>query len=288
MDGNYVLFVGGPDSGKTNYIARLWLAIKDGSCQLSSTYPPDDVAYLEELTDYLLRGQFSPRTQREFFTKPIINVEYFRGHEKFSGSLYFPDCHGEEWEKIYKRREWSRRWEDIISHTAGVLLFLRVGSEQIVTPLDWISCYNAFGILPCPLEGNAEYDGEHPTQVLAVDWIQALQKSFNEYYSTKLRVGIILSAWDLVPVDQIATDPILYLKDNFPLLFQYIISNNDTFDFKVYGLSIAGGDLREDGECRNSFLENPHSAGYVFYNNGSEVTKYDDVTIPIVWALGLK
>ena len=288
MKANYVLFVGGPDSGKTNYIARLWIAIKDGNCRLSASTPPDDVAYLEQLADFLLRGCFSPRTQRDFFSKPIINVEYSYEQKTIAGSLYFPDCHGEEWKKIYKRREWSKQWEDIIPLVAGSLLFLRVGSDQIVAPLDWISCYSAFGILPSNLNGSSELEGEHPTQVLAVDWIQSLQKSFVDYHSGKLRVGIILSAWDLVPIDQRDVSPRIYLKDNFPLLYQYVISNQGSIDFQVFGLSIVGGDLKEDAECKKLFLSNPHGSGYVVLDNDNRIIKYPDVTIPIAWALGLK
>ena len=51
-----------------------------------------------------------------------------------------PDCFGEKWMDVCRKREWSNEWEELINEDCGCLVFLRVESEQIVPALDPITC----------------------------------------------------------------------------------------------------------------------------------------------------
>ncbi|TIR44584.1 MAG: hypothetical protein E5X26_12405, partial [Mesorhizobium sp.] len=98
-DGSIIL-VGGPASGKTNYIARLWLAFQAKKGRLKAEHFPDNIEYVNEAVAHLLARKFAPRTEhnmeegaRRDFTVPV------RGGDGGGPvrSLTVPDITGELW-----------------------------------------------------------------------------------------------------------------------------------------------------------------------------------------------
>ena len=125
-----ILLVGGPDSGKTNYLARLWLAIRDRKSQLEVDGTPADLAYLNEIASYYLLGHFAPHTPKNFLTNVVIPVKTNDKNNQIAFKLTVPDVSGEEWLSIYQRRGWSVDWERMVADVAGCLLFIRVESSK--------------------------------------------------------------------------------------------------------------------------------------------------------------
>src|SRR5262249_61462218 len=62
-----VVIVGGPDSGKSNYIFRLWLAINDANGAICADGLPDHLDYLQTGSQSLLRGEFAQKTPHDVF-----------------------------------------------------------------------------------------------------------------------------------------------------------------------------------------------------------------------------
>ena len=54
MSSQLIMLIGGPDSGKTNYLARLWKALQSGSGRLKSVESPE-IKYVEEALAHLRR-----------------------------------------------------------------------------------------------------------------------------------------------------------------------------------------------------------------------------------------
>ena len=107
-----------------------------------------------------------------------------------------------------------------------------------------------------------------PTQVVLVDWLQFLRRAFTSrvHGTFRPRIGIVIAAWDAVPNDQQKLGPDPYLKDNFPLLHQFIHSNYTAFDFQEFGLSMVSGDLTNDEDFKARYLSGrPQDFGYVVY-----------------------
>jgi hypothetical protein len=286
-----VLLIGGPDAGKTNFLIRLWLAIRKKTGRLRAEGIPADLEYLETGVDKLLRGEFAPHTPREVHNRIVIPVKESNAGESHA-TLIIPDCSGEEWLAIYRKREWSQEWEDVVSDTCGCLLFVRVDSDQNITPLDWITCTKVFGSpmnLPdSPENGGGEH--ETPTQVIMTDWLQCLRRAFTERVGGffRPRIGIIVAAWDRIPMEQQHLGPEKYLDTNFPMFKQFIDTNEDYFNFAIFGVSIVGGDLRNAPGFREEYLKgDPHKTGYVVHCLKGVVEKANDLTIPVVWAMGL-
>lgn len=131
-------------------------------------------------------------------------------------------------------------------------------------------------------------DSQMPTQVVLVDWLQCLRQAFDEVCGCEFtpRIGIVVTAWDLVPEDQKKVGVQGYLKHIFPMLWQFVRANSDRFQFQLFGTSVAGVDLEIDEDRKKYFDSNPRLAGFVLHSlNGADETS-PDFTIPLAWALG--
>jgi hypothetical protein len=287
-----VLLVGGPDAGKTNFLIRLWIALQSGEGILRSDGLPDDMEYLNDGAQTLLGGEFAPRTSREVHTRNAIPVKAGAGASGFRGQLIVPDSSGEEWMLIHRNREWSDRWESAVPSLMGCLLFVRAGSEEVVPALDWVNCMELFGPrehLPDVPEAG-ENAGAMPTQVVLIDWLQCLRKAVTAHGagSQRLRVGVVVSAWDRVPSDQQAESPRSYVAANFPMFEDFMASNTHQFQFECFGVSIVGGDLEHAPGFREEFLRGtPARAGYVVHSLGGTFSQTSDHTLPLAWTMGL-
>jgi hypothetical protein len=171
-------------------------------------------------------------------------------------------------------------------------LFVRVDSKELIAPLDWLNCHHLLG--GPPPAGLSGIDGSDktkpPTQVVLVDWLQFLRRAFIEQVggSYEPRIGIVVSAWDLVPNDQKDSGPGAWVAANLPLLAQYVQANDDEVNFEYFGVSVASGDLNADEEFRKSYLEgDPRTAGEVTHSLSGAVETSGDMTLPVAWALGL-
>ncbi len=305
---NAVLLIGGPDAGKSNFLFRLWIAIDGGGGALIKDGLPSEVYYLREGAERLLEGEFAGHTSREVHEQVAVPVK--SSATGVSGTLVVPDVPGEQVLVICRNRQWSRAWEDLISNRCACLLFVRAGSDKVVAPLDWGTCFERYGAIieaPKPAEqaqaeaavGAAElvdkqtHDEkatELPTQVVLTEWLQFLRQAFTAVAggTFRPRVGVVIAAWDAVPIEQKPEGPVPYLKDNFPMLYQFIEANDDLFDFRVFGVSIVDGDLKNDEEFKEAYLKGrPQDFGFVIHSLSGQLERSPDITFPVAWALRL-
>lgn len=309
-DHSSVLLLGGPDAGKSNFLFRFWIAIDDdGGGALMKDGLPTEVEYLRIGAERLLEGEFAPHTSKEVHERVAMPVKSSASAGAPGGMLVVPDVSGEQILAIYRDRQWSQVWEDLISPRCTCLLFIRAGSDEVVAPLDWATCFEKYGVVigaPQPAEQAAvgsvgaagsnanptddEKVADPPTQVVLTEWLQFLRLAFTAVVggSFRPRVGVVISAWDAVPIDQQPAGPVAYLKDNFPMLHQFIEANDDRFDFQVFGVSIVGGDLKNDEEFRQTYLNGtPREFGFVVQSLLGPLTQSPDITLPVAWALRL-
>lgn len=280
-----ILLVGGPDSGKTNYLGRLWLTINDGKGELQVDGTPSDLEYLNDIVGYFYKGQFAPHTAHEVRNNVVIPIKSSsRVVPVTRCNLIVPDVSGEEWLKVYRRRDWPSEWEESISTLAGCLIFVRIDSDTNIPAVDWV----AWSHLLSEVGEGPQKDFDVPTQIILVDWLQCLQSVFTDKEgSSHPRISVIVTAYDLLPEEQKSLGPNQYLRENFPLFWQFIISNSDQLDLRVFGTSIASGDFDRDKDFRNQFLINPNDAGFVIYETKDGVISSKDMSLPVLWAMGI-
>ncbi len=286
-----IILIGGPDTGKTNFIARLWVALQTRTGALTLSGTPDEIKYVEDAVSYLLQGSFAPRTDQ--------NLEADQGSTKiplgFEGSfeeeiakLVIPDISGEIWKKAVETTELAPERMAQLEDAAGALLFVRVLSDLNVKPLD---CVNASKLMEHP--GLVEHQGDNvqpdeiPTQVMLCEFLRFLElKLPNPTDGRKPRIAVIITAWDLLDSDRSAAGPRAHLQKGYPL-FAGRLADLDRFDVAIFATSVVGGDLRLDKKFRNKLLNSDfESAGFVQFDHDGTVKKVNDFTLPVAWVIG--
>lgn len=322
-----IVLLGGPDSGKTNYIGRLWPSFKKRKGVLRAERLPDDIAYVDGAVEHLMQGSFAPRSDRNLEVGRAdfsISVRGANGEGELT-ELMVPDISGELWTRMVRTFEISHEWLTVLNDSQGAILFVRALSDQVVQPLDWVT---ARTILQLEVEGDAAVDAtasdsnggssviavadslsgqiepipdkhgdgsivelpsapDLPTQVLLCELLRYLELCLADRSDgSRPHVAVVVAAWDLLDSDVRAAGPLAYLKREFPL-FAGRLADAGRLDVKLFGLSVVGGDLDDDEEFRNRFLENDISEqGWVIVENMDGLTTNYDVMLPIAWAMG--
>jgi hypothetical protein len=286
-----VLLIGTQDAGKSNFLFRLWLALDNGGGILAKAELPEDLDYLKTGAEHLLKGEFAPHTPHDVNDKTVIPVQSTAGSPIFSGTLIVPDLPGEQVSSVFRSRRWSDDWEDQITDGCGCLILIRPDSNEIVAPLDWLNCPILVG---APIAATAPAKNEDgtdkpPTQVVMVEWLQFLRTAFTARVGGSHRplVGIVVTAWDLVPEEQKAHGAEAWIKDNLPMLAQYAHANDDEFEFQYFGVSVTSGNLEADQDFKKQYMKDPRHAGEVVHRLSGKLETSQDMTLPVAWALGI-
>jgi hypothetical protein len=131
---------------------------------------------------------------------------------------------------------------------------------------------------------------ETPTQVEMVYWMQCLRHAqrARSGRNSRLRIGVVVAAWDALPANDRSRTPAEYLEANMPLLHQFMTTNTHAYEFAAFGTSITGGDLKLDVEFKKEYQEgNPYAVGYVIHELAGVRERSPDHTLPVAWAMGL-
>lgn len=276
-----VVLIGGPDSGKTNYVGRAWPALDAKMGRLQAAQQPTDITFVLEVTDHLNSGHFAPRSEladsrRDF---EVVVAEHKGGPET---SIVIPDISGELWLRAVEDSEIAVDWMDELTRADGALLFVRVGSDQDVRPLDWVTSKRMMAKLGTP------DDPSLPTQVMLCELLRFLEVSLiNRPDGSRPRVAIVVSAWDAVDAEKFAAGPQAYLEREYPLLAGRL-DDVERLDVRVFGLSVVGGDLKTDEECRDAVQEGGlDGRGWVSDQDEKGLwTRDRDLTLPVAWVVG--
>lgn len=283
MRGRSVILMGGPDTGKTNYVARLWHALDAKDGVLRAVNIPPDITFVEESIAHLFAGEFVPRSyltedsRRDF----VISVTTAEGDPPTK--LVIPDISGELWRNAVLSSEISAEWMDELCRADGAILFVRVLSELNERPLDWVTAGKLLADL-------GEEDGRIglPTQVMLCELLRFLEVSLAKRPDGgKPRVAIVVSAWDMVDDETAANGPENFLALEYPMLAGKL-RNMLSMEVRTFGLSIVGGDIGKSEEYRNEFLDTDfRKTGWVSTNDRPDGKwhKNPDVTLPIAWVI---
>ncbi|WP_293827032.1 hypothetical protein [uncultured Brevundimonas sp.] len=276
-----VVLLGGPDSGKTNYVGRLWSALDAGAGALRAAEQPDDITFVLEVADHLFSGNFAARSEHTEDRRDFEVVVAEQGHHDTT-AIVVPDISGELWRQAVIDCEIEPNWMAELRSASGALLFVRVGSDQDVRPLDWVTSQKLLAKL------EPENNGGLPTQVMLCELLRFLEISLsNRPDGARPRLSVVVSAWDLVDPETFAKGPMAYLEREYPLACGRV-RDLERLDVRVFGLSVVGGDLGVDQAYREAFLEaGLDGHGWVAVEDeGGVWRKDDDLTLPVAWVVG--
>jgi hypothetical protein len=274
------ILLGQPDSGKSNFLGRVWENIRAGAGTLA-LIDAQDIEYLEELLSHLLNGSFAPRSNKdvEQSRRDVrLTIKEQNSSEPFE--LVVPDVTGELWKEAAANSDLPEEWMAALEKAQGALLFLRVGSEENHQPLDWVASKNLLELL-----GVSGGESSTPTQVVYSELLRFLQVKLGTRLDLPRRkVAIVITAWDRLDPEFRETPPIEYLKREFPLLAGRIENVSD-LEIRLFGVSVVGGDLEDDEEFKAQYQNGDISDfGYVVIGTGTgQVSRKDDLTLPLNW-----
>ncbi len=303
----HVALIGGPESGKTTYVARLWLQLEEDlpDASLRRRGILDSFEDVNALMEPLLGGTYPQRTkaERHALRVPLTFVGE-RGEEPVE--LFVPDYNGEEVEWLFKYRgeRWTEEWERQAGAT-GIMIFVRptllkdlpeltrghvpVGGSDDTEPQDLFDTPRVEAEDPPQRYPDPESAVHVPTSVNLVEVLQFVReaKGLNIGERPKpgtLRVAVVISCWDVI-ADKAKTGPYGYVQQRLALLDDVLWSNFHPEDIRMFGLSSTGGDLRD-----KKFAEQyePERSGYVVVQDRPDAhpRQVDDVALPVAWLIG--
>ena len=281
-----VVMIGAPDSGKTNYLARLWQALQGNTPKLRATQHPDDIRYVSDALSHLLRGRFAPRTEKgpdSDERECLVQVSWEQDGKIRNAALVVPDVSGELWEEAIQTNELPELWMARVRRSVGALLFVRVASSLNKPSLNWVTAGKLLQVSGVD-HNTSRGEFRIPTDVQLCEFVRFLEFALGKDTGVERpRVGVLVSAWDIVDAARSSRGPRAYLEDEFPL-FASRLAHTSVLDVRTFGLSVVSGDFGDD-EFRTRFLDGDiDEFGYVVTDPGAEPNR-DDVTTPIRWVL---
>lgn len=283
MSNRTVVLVGGPDSGKTNYMARLWASLTGGNDFANTKNPPKNIKYVEDAVAHLHGGGFAPRTDKNLEAGQgslVLSLPSSVNGEEESSQLVIPDVSGEVWKTAVESGEIPSEWMELLESSEGALLFIRVQSGQNVTPLDWVNSAALLEVLGNDFEG-------YPTQVVLCEMVRFLEEKIAQPTDGRCpRLAVVITAWDMLDAQRAEKGPREYLAKEYPL-FIGKLDNLEGLDVTLFGVSIVGGDLESDDAFRSNFLDGDfEKSGYVVTGQQGSIQTSGDLALPIAWAAG--
>ena len=284
-----LLFMGLPGSGKTTFLAALWHVLDDRSSEtrLKLKGLSVDRTYLHQITtDWQACSQVQ-RTKLD--PEEVVVLSLASGDTEFE--LTVPDLSGEAFEQQLVDRKIAVGHNENIQRATGFVLFVhpRVNEGTQLTYSQRLSAVLAGppiqpAVASCA--GGNEAPGviepwsieKLPTQVALVELLQFALESA----ARRVRVAVVISAWDLVEKASFTGTPQEYLAREMPLLRQFLGSNTDLFEHAVFGVSAQGGDITVD-EQKKALLDLDDALKRIKVLHGTEASQ--DITRPIAWLL---
>jgi hypothetical protein len=279
-----IVLVGTPDTGKTNFLGRMWEALRSAKGRLICPVPPDHIKYVEDALGHLLAGEFAPRSNKNISESRSDVRIGVRLKEEPTSEIYdvlVPDVTGELWKRAVETFEIPEDWLRDLKHASGAMLFVRVNSDEIVQPIDWITARQVLRNPDFEIPAN---EAGIPTQVQLSELLRFLEISLTDHADgSPPRVAIIVTAFDIVDEATRGRGAYDYLNRQYPL-FAGKIENCERLRIKVFGASAVSGDLKLDDDFKQEFLAgNLAEFGYIVEERDGAVHVVKDVSVPLAW-----
>jgi hypothetical protein len=274
-----------PGTGKSTFMAALWhvLEFEVIASALRLAKLSDERQYLNRIRADWRRCNAVERTQ--IGSEESIVLPLLASDSGLAVDLIVPDMSGESFQASLRDRRWFSEFDSFVMQADGVLLFIHPSRVREPIPIDqWMDTTDALEV-----EDEEQIEGDFgtgvpwsheqvPTQVELVDLLQIMLSRILS--AGPLKVAVMLSAWDLVL--NLGLSPAEWLRKRLPLLDQYLHSNDDVLDVRIYGLSAQGGDITNVHE-RVRLLREDHPAERVMII-GPQAGAHD-ITAPIRWLI---
>jgi hypothetical protein len=207
------------------------------------------------------------------------------------GQLVWSDMLGESFERQWTDRAWTRAHGEMTQRVTGALLFLhprRTFESPLIIQAQKLQKVLAAEEDQAVADGSEVTTGEPtkfdprkvPTQVQVVELLQFI--AAHRTSRVVARLAVVISAWDLIEKVMQVT-PSEWLEKHVPLLAQYLWSNDDRYDYSVFGVSAQGCDY---GHGEEELLRRKYYSASDRIKVVHDGMISHDITIPVRFALG--
>jgi GTPase SAR1 family protein len=281
-----ILVVGLPSAGKTTFLAALWHVLHSEeipeALRLSSL--SGDAEYLNAIKDEWI--QYAPVTRTSQQAERTIQMNLLDPASKVECELTIPDLSGETYRHQWTDRIWTDAFEKLARGASSLLVF--VHPNQLVEPIE---IAEAQKYLPPDDGGDTKSEADTQTLVVEPVWeperaasvvqlVDVLQM-LSETLSRQFRVAVVVSAWDLLKDTKYKT-PEQYVEEKVSFLQQFLETNPELFDFKIYGISAIGCSL-DDADAKKDLQKKENASERIEVVTASGSTH--DITAPLKWLL---
>lgn len=284
---NNCMFIGLPFSGKSSFIGAFWHTLKANNENSNYTIQtqPSDREYLNQLETNFLNCTPPERTKVGF--EQQINLTMIDRSTNQAINFIFPDLSGETYEGQFEYRKLGNEYLAQLKETNSLILFINPDKLRIPNLItDANSILSELGLDGS--ENNLETENKTlpieeikwtprmaQTQVILVDLLQMI----SPYLQKSCKLGIVISAWDVIKQDTQPIIPADWLKNKLPLLHQFLQSNTKEFTTQFFGVSAQGGKYSPESIKELQIHFNPIDRIKVQLD--SDVS--NDITIPLRW-----
>ena len=288
MNANFVI-MGLPASGKTTFLAALWHLIEsqETECRLTMDGYRGDLVYLRLISTAWRTFKEVPRTSQVGNTDVTI---YLKDRESgVCGTALFPDLAGETFDLQVEERKCRPEFIEQATADDGVLFFVNANLKE-----DGLTINELNSRIPETDADHADNAQQASTQTIQhPEWkpkyapaqvkiVQLLSDFIRPPFTyRRRRLALMISAWDLAR-DQHLT-PENWLVANMPLVDQFLRSNPELFEHRVYGLSAQGVKLDDDAAV-DEISDITPSKRIQIVGPDTDTNKHD-LTSPLVWLM---
>lgn len=272
---NNVLIIGLPDSGKTTFLAQLYVRIKKrkGKLRLSKNADDLNIKAIESAVTALANGNTTKTTSADDNLEVVLPVTL--GDSEFK--LVCPDYGGEQIRNIGDLLEVNQEMQDRVKSSDQWLFFIRPG--EIFPEYD-LSDTNYPDLQVSRDEELAIPEFSHQSRFLEI--LQALihfkETGIRNQIRTP-RLFIVLTCWDELATEKTPEQIIL---EKLPLLYDMICTNWGNHEFSFLGLSAQEFSL-DTKDAKDKYLDElPENHGYLVLPDGTrdkDLTKLIEVAI---------
>lgn len=272
--------IGLPRSGKTTFLAALYHLVDAGEVEskLKIKKYLGDQSYLNQIVETWLECKEVLRTSQAGNTKVELLLEHKEsGREILLG---FPDLAGEAFETQIEQRRCGAEYIDGCNRSGGILLFIspdRPGDEGL-TVVDQNALLGQPTVEEMVESAHGSQAWSHKMMPAQVQLVELLQFMLSPpFVKRRRRLAVVVSAWDLIMEPR--PTPGDWLIREMPLLSQFLDTNIDSFETRIYGVSALGGNIHDAGQ-RGALMETIQSERVICV--GPECRPHD-LTSPIFW-----
>ena len=309
MDADFVI-VGLPGSGKTTFLAALWHLVESGeeTCRLQLSSYEGDLAYLNRIAEAWRTFQPVPRTSQ---TGDVdVSIKLIDRETGAKASAFFPDLAGETFDTQVELRRCRPELIERVAHDNGMLLFVsadvkgnalsivefnammpdageglegrRTGDEQPSALSDTESPPGAAGFdRGTPAHSPPEWEPKLvPPQVRVVQLLSDMLRT--PFAPRRRQLAVLVSAWDLV--EGMGLQPSAWLSAHMPLVDQFLRTNGESFEHRVYGISAQGLSLADSAAVGRAAKLVPSRRILIVEPDGEG----HDLTSPLVWLMSAR